>query len=116
MSTPSLGAGAVTVFDESRDTIEIVYRTMQFLAEESCGKCTPCREGTEVMVNILEGLYRGEARERDIGLLEELSQVMMLSALCGLGQAAPIPVTDSLQYFKSDYEERIKQKQSGAVK
>ena len=111
-----LGAGAVTVFDESRDTIEIVYRTMQFLAEESCGKCTPCREGTEVMVNILEGLYRGEARERDIGLLEELSQVMMLSALCGLGQAAPIPVTDSLQYFKSDYEERIKQKQSGAVK
>ncbi|UCH42254.1 MAG: NADH-quinone oxidoreductase subunit L, partial [Dehalococcoidales bacterium] len=111
-----LGAGAITVFDESRDTIEIVYRTMEFLAEESCGKCTPCREGTEVMVKIMEAFYRGKAEEREIGLLEELSRVMTVSALCGLGQAAPIPVTDSLQYFRSDYEERIKQKQSGAVK
>jgi len=111
-----LGAGAITVFNESRDTMEIVYRTMEFLAEESCGKCTPCREGTEVMVNIMEAFYRGEARESDIGLLEELSRVMAVSALCGLGQAAPIPVTDTLQYFRSDYEERIKQKQSGAVK
>jgi NADH-quinone oxidoreductase subunit F len=103
-----LGAGAIIVFDESRDTIDIVHRTLEFLAEESCGKCTPCREGTEVMVEIMEKLYKGEGVERDIITLEQLSQVMMLSSLCGLGQAAPNPVLDSLQHFRNDYESRIK--------
>jgi NADH:ubiquinone oxidoreductase subunit F (NADH-binding) len=111
-----LGAGAVTVFDESRDIIDIVYRTLKFLAEESCGKCTPCREGTEVMVGILGKFNEGEGTKKDIKLLEELSDVMALSSLCGLGQAAPVPVMDSLQYFGDEYEERIKQKQGGAVR
>lgn len=111
-----LGAGAITVFNQSRDIIEIVYRTMQFLAEESCGKCVPCREGTETMVQIMGAFQRGEATERDIGLLEELSPAMMLAALCGLGQAAPTAVTDSLQYFRSEYQNRIKQKQGGTVR
>ena len=103
-----LGAGAITVFDESRDIIDIVYRTIEFLAEECCGKCAPCREGTEVMVEILERFSCGEGVERDIGVLEELSSAMMLSSLCGLGQAAPDPVVDSLQYFRSAYESRIR--------
>ena len=107
-----LGAGAVIVFDESRDIIDIVYRTIEFLAEESCGKCTPCREGTEAMVGILQRFSRGEARENDIGLLEELSPTMMLTSMCGLGQAAPIPVIDSLQYFRDAYEKRIKKNQA----
>ena len=111
-----LGAGAVIVLDESRDVIDVVYRTLQFLAEESCGKCAPCREGTEALVEILGRFNRGEGGEKDIRLLEELSSAMMLSSLCGLGQAAPIPVIDSLQYFRSDYESRIKQKQGGAVR
>ena len=111
-----LGAGAITVLDESRDVVDAVYRTLEFLAEESCGKCSPCREGTETMVGILERFSRGEGKERDIRLLEELSNAMMLSSLCGLGQAAPIPVMDSLEYFRDDYESRIKQKQVGALK
>jgi NADH-quinone oxidoreductase subunit F len=111
-----LGAGAVTVFDESRDIVDVVYRTLKFLAEESCGKCTPCREGTEVMVGILGKFNEGEGERKDIKLLEELSDVMALSSLCGLGQAAPVPVMDSLQYFRDEYEERIKQKQGGAVR
>ena len=102
-----LGAGAIIVFDETRDIIDVVYRTMEFLAEESCGKCAPCREGTEVMVEILGRFSRGEGEERDIAVLQGLSQAMMLSSLCGLGQAAPIPVIDSLQYFRSAYENRI---------
>ncbi len=102
-----LGAGAITVFNESRDIIDIVYRTMEFLAEESCGKCTPCREGTEVMLEILGGFSRGEGAEKDIGILQQLSSVMMLSSLCGLGQAAPNPVMDSLQYFRSAYDNRM---------
>ncbi|MFC1939547.1 NADH-quinone oxidoreductase subunit F [Chloroflexota bacterium] len=111
-----LGAGAITVFDESRDIIDIVYRTLEFLAEESCGKCTPCREGTETMVEILERFSKDEGTERDIRLLEGLSEAMTLSAMCGLGQAAPVPVLDSLQYFRADYESRIKQKQGGTVR
>ncbi|UCB42319.1 MAG: NADP oxidoreductase [Dehalococcoidales bacterium] len=105
-----LGAGAITIFDESRDTIDIVYRTLEFLAEESCGKCAPCREGTEALVGILSKFSRGEGESRDIVVLEQLSQAMMLSSLCGLGQAAPIPVMDSLQHFRDDYENRIAEK------
>ena len=103
-----LGAGAVIVFDESRDVIDIVYRTMEFLAEESCGKCTPCRQGTEVMVEIMERFNHGEGFQKEIKDLEDLSNVMMLASLCGLGQAAPNAVMDTLQHFRGDYENRVK--------
>ncbi len=104
-----LGSGGITVFDETRDIIDFVYRSMGFLAEESCGKCTPCREGTEVMVEILGRLARGEGVQEDIQVLQDLSNLMMVSSLCGLGQAAPIPVLDTLKYFRNEYENRIKQ-------
>jgi NADH-quinone oxidoreductase subunit F len=104
-----LGSGAVTVFDKSRDTLDFVSRTVEFLAEESCGKCTPCREGTEVMLEILGRLAKGDGQQEDIAALEELSNVMVLSSLCGLGQAASIPVLDTLKHFRNDYETRIKQ-------
>jgi NADH-quinone oxidoreductase subunit F len=102
-----LGAGAITVFDESRDMLEIVCKTLEFLAEESCGKCAPCREGTTVLVEILNTILNGGGKRRDIMDLEELSRTMMLSSLCGLGQGAPNPVIDTLQYFKADYESRL---------
>jgi NADP-reducing hydrogenase subunit HndC len=108
-----LGAGAITVFDESRDVIDIVCRTMEFLAEECCGKCIPGRQGTEAMVEILKRLSRGEGRQKDIRVLDELSRAMMLSSLCGLGQAAPNPVIDSLQYFRSAYDNRIREIKGG---
>jgi NADH:ubiquinone oxidoreductase subunit F (NADH-binding) len=102
-----LGAGAIIVYDTSRDILEVLYRTMEFLAEESCGKCTPCREGTTVMCEMLERLYKGEGIESDIDLLEELSLTMQVASMCGLGQAAPIPVVDSLNYFRDSYTNRI---------
>jgi len=105
-----LGSGAVIVLDESRDVIDVVYKTLEFLAEESCGKCAPCREGTEAMIEILERFSKGEGLESDLRILPELSNVMMLSSLCGLGQAAPYPVIDSLRYFRSAYESRIREK------
>lgn len=104
-----LGSGAITVYDESRDVIDVMYRNMEFLAEESCGKCTPCREGTEAMVEILGKLAKGEGREEDIEVLEDLSRAMTLSSLCGLGQAASVPVLDTLNHFRKDYENRIEQ-------
>jgi NADH-quinone oxidoreductase subunit F len=104
-----LGSGAVMVFNGTRDVIDFARRTMEFLNEESCGECTPCREGTEVMVEILGRLATGEGVPADVQTLEELSRLMMVSSLCGLGQAAPVPVLDTLKYFRNDYENRIKQ-------
>jgi NADH:ubiquinone oxidoreductase subunit F (NADH-binding) len=104
-----LGAGAVIVFDQSRDVIDMVNRTIGFLAEESCGKCTPCREGLEVMVEIFGRLSHGSGVSEDLRALENLSEVMISSSLCGLGQSAAIPVLDTLRYFRSDYETRILQ-------
>ena len=104
-----LGSGAITVFDTTRDVIDIVHRTMQFFSEESCGLCTPCREGSEVMVEIYARLAAGDGVPEDIAALERLALLMRQSSLCGLGQAASIPVTDSLTHFRGDYETRIKQ-------
>ncbi len=104
-----LGSGAVTVFDESRDVIDIMLHNTEFLAEESCGKCTPCREGSEAMLEILERLTTGEGEKNDLQALEDLGQVMMASAVCGLGQTAPVPILDTLNHFRKDYENRIEQ-------
>jgi NADH:ubiquinone oxidoreductase subunit F (NADH-binding) len=104
-----LGSGAITVFNKNRDLLDFASRTIEFLAEESCGKCTPCREGTEVMLEILERIAKGDGQQTDLFTLEELSNVLSLSSLCGLGQAASIPILDTLKYYRSDYENRISQ-------
>ena len=105
---PGLGSGAVTVFDESRDIVDIIYRSEEFLAEESCGKCFPCREGTQNLVGILGKFVRNDGSERDFKVLEELSRTMMLASSCGLGQAAPNPVLDGLQNFKSEFQKKMR--------
>ncbi len=104
-----LGSGAVTVLNHTRDMIDVVYQTMQFFAEESCGKCAPCREGTEAMLEILGRIVKGDGIAGDIEALEDLSEVMRLSSLCGLGQAAPSAVLDSLEHFPNEYEMRMEQ-------
>ncbi len=104
-----LGSGGVTVFDRSRDIIDVVYQTLRFFAEESCGKCVPCREGTEVMIEVLGRMVEGEGVAEDITTLKGLSEVMNLSSLCGLGQSASVSVLDSLEHFSNEYETRISQ-------
>jgi NADH:ubiquinone oxidoreductase subunit F (NADH-binding) len=104
-----LGSGAVTVLNHTRDMIDVVYQTMQFFAEESCGKCAPCREGTEAMLEILGRIVKGDGIAGDIEALEDLSEVMRLSSLCGLGQSAPSAVLDSLEHFPNEYEMRMEQ-------
>ncbi|MDM7999910.1 MAG: NADH-ubiquinone oxidoreductase-F iron-sulfur binding region domain-containing protein [Dehalococcoidia bacterium] len=103
------GAGPVIVFDSTRDMVDIMYRTMEFFAEESCGKCTPCREGTQAMMETLGRITAGRGERRDLKALEQLSATMMLTSSCGLGQAAPVPVLDSLRYFRHEYEARLVQ-------
>jgi NADH-quinone oxidoreductase subunit F len=104
-----LGSGALMVLGRQRDILDFVAHTMEFLAEESCGKCTPCREGTEVLLEILGRLAGGNGWADDLVKLERLSRVMALSSLCGLGQAAAVPVLDTLRHFRGDYETRLEQ-------
>ncbi|MES0278744.1 MAG: NADH-ubiquinone oxidoreductase-F iron-sulfur binding region domain-containing protein [Dehalococcoidales bacterium] len=103
-----LGAGSVIVYNSSRDMVDIVHRNLEFLAEESCGKCAPCREGTQLMVVVLKRILAGKAKERDIEFLKELATTMSLTSLCGLGQAAPSTLMDSLHHFEDAYRTRMK--------
>jgi NADH:ubiquinone oxidoreductase subunit F (NADH-binding) len=104
-----LGSGAVIVFNHSRDVLDMIRRTVEFLAEESCGKCTPCREGLEETLEIFNRLVEGLSRPNDLSVLEELCAVMSSSSACGLGQSAAIPIMDSLGHFRPDYETRVGQ-------
>ncbi|MCP4681310.1 MAG: NADH-quinone oxidoreductase subunit F [Desulfobacterales bacterium] len=106
-----MGSGGAMVYNQGRDMVDLVHRAVIFLSEESCGKCTPCREGTEVMQEIFGRLEKGEGAPEDIENLESLSEAMMQASLCGLGQAAPVPVLDSLNHFRSEYEDRIEKSQ-----
>ncbi|MFC1713466.1 NADH-quinone oxidoreductase subunit F [Candidatus Poribacteria bacterium] len=102
-----LGAGGVIVYNNDRDIIEMAKMALEFFEEESCGKCVPCREGTKRMTEALARLSRGEGSKYEIEDMENLAETMMLSSLCGLGQAAPNVVVDSLKYYRSEYEARI---------
>lgn len=99
-----LGSGAVIVFDDTENIIEVTKEIEEFFAEESCGKCTPCRIGTKRMTEILERIITGEGKKEDLNLMFELGNVMKDASLCGLGQAAPNPVLSSIKYFAKDYE------------
>lgn len=104
-----LGAGPVMVFDRSRDVVDIMWRAMDFLAAESCGKCTPCREGAQAMAETLARIAAGAGVRRDLEALEELSGAMMLASACGQGQSAPLPIVDSLRLFRGEYEAHLKE-------
>jgi NADH-quinone oxidoreductase subunit F len=104
-----LGSGAVTVFNLERDIVSVVYNNLRFLHEESCGKCTPCRDGLEAMTGIYERFAEGLGTNEDLRALEELARAMAAASLCGLGQSAPTPVLDSLAHFRYAYEDRIRQ-------
>lgn len=105
-----MGSGGLIVMDEDTCMVDVARYFMDFIKDESCGKCTPCRLGTKRMLEILERITRGEGREGDIELLEELSSTIKDTALCGLGQSAPNPVLSTIKNFREEYEEHIKYK------
>ncbi len=105
-----MGSGDLVVMDDSICMVNMAKFISQFTQNESCGKCTPCREGTKRMLEILERITEGNGRDGDIELLEQLSQTMIDTSLCGLGQTAPNPVLSTLQYFRHEYEQHIYQK------
>jgi bidirectional [NiFe] hydrogenase diaphorase subunit len=81
---------------------------MEFCMSESCGKCVPCRAGTQQMHAILEKITSGEATAADLAMLEELCDLVMNTSLCGLGQSAPNPVLTTLRYFRDEYQAHIR--------
>ena len=103
----SLGTGAVLVMDETRDIVDVVTRIAKFFEHESCGKCNPCREGTYRCREIMDRLNSGRGSEADMDNLTLLSRVMQKAALCGLGQAAPIPIDSTLRHFRHEYMRKV---------
>lgn len=102
-----MGSGGMVVMDEETCMVDLARYFLTFTQSESCGKCTPCREGTKRMLEILERLTQGKGEEGDINLLENLAKSIKDSSLCGLGQTAPNPVLTTLRYFRDEYEAHI---------
>jgi NADH-quinone oxidoreductase subunit F len=109
-----MGSGAMIVMDEDNCMVDIAKYFISFLEEESCGKCTPCREGIKRMKEILTDITEGKGRESDIDLLEQLAAAVKDASLCGLGQGAPNPVLSTIRYFRDEFEAHIKDKRCPA--
>jgi NADH:ubiquinone oxidoreductase subunit F (NADH-binding) len=104
----TLGSGAILVVDNRNCVIDVLLNIMSFFAHESCGKCTPCREGTTRLYQILERIAKGQGKEKDKETLANLSLTMQVASLCGLGQAAPTAIVTSLTEFEDVYDEHIR--------
>jgi len=113
-----MGSGGMIVMDEDTCVVDIARYFIKFTNDESCGKCSSCREGSEALLEILNRICNGEGEEGDMILLEELGKAIKDASLCGLGQTLPNPVLSTLQYFKNEYEAHIKEKKcpSGVCK
>ncbi len=109
-----MGSGGMIVMDENTCMIDIAKYFLGFLEDESCGKCVPCREGTEKLREILTNISKGKGEEGDIELLEEIALTVKETSLCGLGQTAGNPVLSTIKYFRNEYEEHIRNKRCPA--
>ncbi len=109
-----MGSGGMIVMDEKTCMVDVARYFIDFLVDESCGKCTPCREGLYQMKRILERICNGEGKEGDIEQLEDMSETIIATSLCQLGGSAPNPVLSTIKYFRHEYEEHIREKKCTA--
>ncbi len=109
-----MGSGGMIVMDENTCMVDVAKYFMNFLKDESCGKCYTCRKGTQRMHEILDDVSKGVGTTEKIELLEELAQVVKDTSMCGLGQSAPNPVLSTLRYFRDEYERHIYHKRCDA--
>jgi len=110
-----MGSGGMIVMDEDKCMVDVARFFMDFCADESCGKCTPCRVGTRKMLEVLTRICEGKGGPGDIETLERWADIMRNTALCGLGQTASNPVLSTLRYFRHEYESHIFEKRCPAV-
>ncbi|MBU8934094.1 MAG: FAD-dependent oxidoreductase [candidate division Zixibacteria bacterium] len=109
-----MGSGGMIVMDENTCMVDLAKYFMNFLMNESCGKCFTCRKGTQRMYEILDGISKGKATLEDLDLLEELAHVVKDTSMCGLGQSAANPVLSTLRYFRKEFERHIIDKRCDA--
>ncbi|MDI9374177.1 MAG: NADH-quinone oxidoreductase subunit NuoF, partial [Thermotogota bacterium] len=109
-----VGSGGMVVMDEDSCMVDVAKYFLEFTVEESCGQCTPCRDGTRRMLEILERITEGEGTMEDLDLLKELGENIMATSLCGLGQTAPQPVLSTMRYFWHEYEAHVLEKKCPA--
>ncbi|MGD9569399.1 MAG: NADH-ubiquinone oxidoreductase-F iron-sulfur binding region domain-containing protein [Sedimentibacter sp.] len=109
-----MGSGGVIVMDDTTCMVELARYYMEFLSEESCGKCTTCREGISMMLKILTNITEGNGELEDLDLLESLSITIREASLCGLGKTSPNPVMTTLKYFRNEYIDHIVNKKCTA--
>ena len=105
-----MGSGGMIVMNDRTCMVDVARYFVEFLVDESCGKCTPCREGLYALANTLKRICSGEGKPGDIEFLEETSKTVIDASLCQLGGSAPNPVLSTLRYFREEYEEHIKEK------
>jgi NADH-quinone oxidoreductase subunit F len=110
-----LGTAAVIVMDQSTDVIKAIWRLAKFYKHESCGQCTPCREGTGWMMRVMERLVTGDAAIEEIDMLLEVTKQVEGHTICALGDAAAWPIQGLIRHFRDEIEDRIKAKQKGRV-
>ncbi len=110
-----MGSGGMIVMDEGTCMVNVAKFFLEFTQNESCGKCTPCREGTKRMLEILTRITAGKGRQGDIEQLERLGNMIRKASLCGLGQSAPNPVLSTIKNFRHEYEEHINRKHCRAT-
>jgi NADH:ubiquinone oxidoreductase subunit F (NADH-binding) len=103
----ALGSGALLIMDDSHCIVDIVKNFLAFFQHESCGQCTPCREGTTQLYRLVDKISSGQATESDLDLIQRLSRTMISSSLCALGQTAPVPLLSTLRYFADEYNEHL---------
>jgi NADH-quinone oxidoreductase subunit F len=111
-----IGAGSMLVLDEDTSMVDVARYFLDFLSDESCGKCVPCREGIRQMLKILTNIKDGKGIEGDIELLEEISEVTGAASLCALGKTAADPLLSTLRYFRDEYEANIEKMKRPAEK
>jgi NADH-quinone oxidoreductase subunit F/NAD(P)H dehydrogenase (quinone)/NADP-reducing hydrogenase subunit HndC len=109
-----MGSGGAIVMDDNTCMVDMARFFMDFVQDESCGKCTPCREGTRRLLELLEKICEGRGRPEDIETMEEISETIIAASLCALGGTGPNPVLSTLRYFKDEYEAHVYEKRCPA--
>lgn len=108
----SLGSGVILVIDEDNCAVDVLKNAMEFFEHESCGKCTPCREGTKMLVHMLNDISKGKGKREYLDAMKNIASTMLDSAFCGLGQSVPVPLNSMLNNFEAEFLKHIESKES----
>ena len=102
-----LGSGAIVAIAEGTDMVDLALNATRFFRNESCGKCVPCRVGSQKMVDTIFAVLDGRGTKEDIAIVDQLSDALLMTSICGLGQVVPAPILSTLEFFRNEIDSRI---------